>query len=76
MKSVFSHLLRFVFVTSSAFICLQELPQIVLQTLHQPSDKPKFGVFGHSMGGHGALIAHLSKPDLFKVGQVSLIHSF
>ena len=31
-----------------------------------PIDIERIGVFGHSMGGHGALIFHLKKPEVFK----------
>lgn len=31
-----------------------------------PSNPDKLGVFGHSMGGHGALICSLKNPGLFK----------
>ncbi len=31
-----------------------------------PVDMNRMGIFGHSMGGHGALILHLKSPDLFK----------
>ena len=31
-----------------------------------PIDIERIGVFGHSMGGHGALIFHLKKPEIFK----------
>ena len=31
-----------------------------------PVDANKIGIFGHSMGGHGALTLHLNNPDLFK----------
>ncbi len=41
-----------------------ELPALITQ--HFPVDSRRFGVFGHSMGGHGALIMHLRYPRLFK----------
>ena len=31
-----------------------------------PVDMKRMGIFGHSMGGHGALVLHLKNPDLFK----------
>lgn len=31
-----------------------------------PVDMNRIGIFGHSMGGHGALTLHLKNPDLFK----------
>lgn len=31
-----------------------------------PVDMNRMGIFGHSMGGHGALILHLKNPELFK----------
>ena len=34
---------------------------------HFPTiDIDRLGLFGHSMGGHGALTVHLKNPDLFK----------
>jgi len=41
-----------------------ELRQLVLDTL--PADPARLGIFGHSMGGHGALMLALRNPDLFK----------
>lgn len=41
-----------------------ELPGLIAE--HFPADLERMGVFGHSMGGHGALTAHLKHPDLFK----------
>ena len=41
-----------------------ELYQAVIQTL--PIDPLKVGIFGHSMGGHGALVLALRNPDLFR----------
>ena len=29
-------------------------------------DPERIGIFGHSMGGHGALTLHLKNPELFK----------
>lgn len=31
-----------------------------------PVDMSRVGIFGHSMGGHGALTLHLKNPELFK----------
>ena len=43
----------------------KELPALL--TEHFPAiDMNRLGVFGHSMGGHGALTIHLKNPDLFK----------
>ena len=42
----------------------RELPDLVAE--HFPVDPAKMGVFGHSMGGHGALITALRHPDRFK----------
>ena len=40
---------------------------LVLLTEHYPAiDMDRLGLFGHSMGGHGALTIHLKNPDLFK----------
>lgn len=41
-----------------------ELPQLILANF--PGDAARQGVFGHSMGGHGALVCALRNPDLFK----------
>jgi S-formylglutathione hydrolase len=42
----------------------QELPAFI--TEHFPADEERQGIFGHSMGGHGALIAALRNPDLYR----------
>ena len=42
----------------------RELPELVAKSL--PVDPARAGVFGHSMGGHGALTIHLKHPDRFK----------
>ncbi|MGE4661017.1 MAG: S-formylglutathione hydrolase, partial [Arenicellales bacterium] len=42
----------------------QELPRIVATDLK--GDPDRLGVMGHSMGGHGALICALKKPDVFR----------
>ena len=31
-----------------------------------PADEKRIGIFGHSMGGHGALVMALRHPDLFR----------
>jgi len=41
-----------------------ELPSLVAE--HFPGDDARRGVFGHSMGGHGALTVHLKHPDLYR----------
>lgn len=41
-----------------------ELPEIV--TREFPVDAARWGVFGHSMGGHGALVVGLRHPQRFK----------
>ena len=42
----------------------QELPGIVTAELQ--GDPERLGVTGHSMGGHGALICALKKPEVFR----------
>ena len=42
----------------------QELPGIVATDLQ--GEPQRVGVMGHSMGGHGALICALKKPDVFR----------
>jgi len=41
-----------------------ELRELVLATL--PADPARVGIFGHSMGGHGALTLALRNPGLFR----------
>ncbi|UVW27371.1 S-formylglutathione hydrolase [Massilia sp. H6] len=41
-----------------------ELRELVLATL--PADPERVGIFGHSMGGHGALVMALRNPDIFR----------
>jgi S-formylglutathione hydrolase len=41
-----------------------ELRELVLGLL--PADPERVGIFGHSMGGHGALTLALRHPDLFR----------
>jgi S-formylglutathione hydrolase len=42
----------------------QELPSVVVENF--PARPDAGGVFGHSMGGHGALVCALKNPDLFR----------
>ncbi len=42
----------------------QELQLTVVQNF--PVDAARQGIFGHSMGGHGALTLHLKNPGLYK----------
>lgn len=42
----------------------RELPALIEKEF--PVDASRAGVFGHSMGGHGALTIHLKNPDTFK----------
>ncbi len=42
----------------------QELPALIEANF--PVDPARWGVFGHSMGGHGALVTALRHPDKFK----------
>ncbi len=42
----------------------RELPALIEARF--PVDPARWGVFGHSMGGHGALVAALRHPDKFK----------
>jgi S-formylglutathione hydrolase len=41
-----------------------ELRELVLASL--PADPDRVGIFGHSMGGHGALVLALRNPGLFR----------
>ena len=43
---------------------VEELPQFIAQ--HFSIDADRQGIFGHSMGGHGALVCGLRNPDQFK----------
>ena len=43
---------------------MEELPQLVFDEF--PLDKTRQSVFGHSMGGHGAMICALRNPGVFK----------
>ncbi|MGV0035781.1 MAG: S-formylglutathione hydrolase [Candidatus Azotimanducaceae bacterium WSBS_2022_MAG_OTU7] len=42
----------------------QELYQLILESF--PVDQERLGIFGHSMGGHGALTMALRSPDKFR----------
>jgi S-formylglutathione hydrolase len=42
----------------------QELPALIAE--HFPADMSRQGVFGHSMGGHGALTLALRHPELYR----------
>jgi len=42
----------------------EELPQIIADNF--PADMSRQGIFGHSMGGHGALTLHLKHPDIYQ----------
>ena len=42
----------------------KELPALI--AANYPVDATRLGLFGHSMGGHGALTLGLKNPDLFK----------
>ena len=42
----------------------RELPKLVESEF--PADPGRSGIFGHSMGGHGALTIHLKNPEKFK----------
>lgn len=42
----------------------QELPALIAE--HFPADMARQAVFGHSMGGHGALTLALRHPDLYR----------
>jgi len=42
----------------------RELPELIAK--HFPADPRRFGIFGHSMGGHGALVLALRHPARFR----------
>ncbi|WP_375206193.1 S-formylglutathione hydrolase [Hyphococcus sp.] len=42
----------------------EELPALIEKEF--PVDGSRAGIFGHSMGGHGAMTIHLKNPDKFK----------
>jgi S-formylglutathione hydrolase len=41
-----------------------ELPALI--AAHFPADRARQGIFGHSMGGHGALTLYLRHPDRYR----------
>ncbi|MEH2201517.1 S-formylglutathione hydrolase [Nostoc sp.] len=43
---------------------VQELPALI--TANFPTQPDKQGIFGHSMGGHGALVCAMRNPELYK----------
>lgn len=43
---------------------VKELPELI--AAHFPAQVERQGIFGHSMGGHGALVCALRNPELFK----------
>lgn len=43
---------------------IQELYEAVIQAF--PIERSRIGIFGHSMGGHGALVLALRNPGLFR----------
>ncbi len=43
---------------------IKELPEIIFSQF--PGDADRQGIFGHSMGGHGALTLGLKNPETFK----------
>ncbi|NJM73788.1 MAG: S-formylglutathione hydrolase [Scytonema sp. RU_4_4] len=43
---------------------VQELPALIAE--HFPVQPDKQGIFGHSMGGHGALVCAMRNPNLYK----------
>ncbi|RMD65082.1 MAG: S-formylglutathione hydrolase [Alphaproteobacteria bacterium] len=42
----------------------RDLPAVI--ATHFPVDMTRQGIFGHSMGGHGALTIHLKNPDTYR----------
>jgi S-formylglutathione hydrolase len=42
----------------------EELPAVI--DARFPTDPGRRGIFGHSMGGHGALVSALRRPDVFR----------
>jgi S-formylglutathione hydrolase FrmB len=47
---------------------VEELPEL-LKTHFPQLDTGNASIFGHSMGGHGALTIFLKNPDKYKVGE-------
>lgn len=50
---------------------VKELPQLLAENFPQ-LDTAKASIFGHSMGGHGALMIYLKNRDKYKVNNISL----
>ncbi|KAI8429819.1 hypothetical protein MSG28_000333 [Choristoneura fumiferana] len=44
----------------------KELYELILQAFSNVVDPKRFGIMGHSMGGHGALVSTLRNPGLYK----------
>ena len=42
-----------------------ELPKVIAENFPH-ADMSRQGIFGHSMGGHGAITLHLKHPDVYK----------
>jgi S-formylglutathione hydrolase len=42
----------------------RELPEVIARNF--PADPERQGIFGHSMGGHGALVCALRNPDRYR----------
>jgi S-formylglutathione hydrolase len=42
----------------------RELPMLIAASF--PADATRQGIFGHSMGGHGALVCALRNPDMYR----------
>jgi S-formylglutathione hydrolase len=42
----------------------KELPALI--AANYPADPARCGIFGHSMGGHGALVCGLRNPDIYR----------
>jgi S-formylglutathione hydrolase len=43
---------------------VDELPELI--ATHFPARRDRQGIFGHSMGGHGALVCGLKRPDRYR----------
>ena len=52
---------------------VQELPTLISE--HFPVQSERTGIFGHSMGGHGALVCALRNPNLYKSSLLITTHS-
>lgn len=44
----------------------KELYELIQQAFNNVVDPKRFGIMGHSMGGHGALVSTLRNPGLYK----------